>query len=90
MPLKPLIFYPVTVEHLRSKLLPSLARESRVSVPLPIDSFSDSRRVQERLHIERSKILEVLGLLAVASEVEPIQEFDPVSSQSSKLGQRDR
>src|SRR5262245_14979326 len=68
----------------------SLVRESRVFVPLPLDSFSNSLRAQQRLHTERSKILDVWELLAVASDVDPIQEFGRGCSQSSKMEPGDR
>src|SRR5262245_19092040 len=68
----------------------SLVREHRVSFLLPSDSSLDSLRAQQRLHIERSKILDVREVLAVASAVDPTQEFGSGCSRSSETGPGDR
>src|SRR5262245_628716 len=68
----------------------SLVRESRVSVPLLLDSLSNSLRAQQRLHTERSKILNVWELVAVASDGDPMQEFGRGCSQSSKMEPGDK
>src|SRR5215831_2624728 len=53
----------------------SLVSESTVSVPLPLDSSSHSRRARQSLHTEQSRILDVREVLAMASE--PSREFGP-------------
>src|SRR5574341_440852 len=68
----------------------SLVTESRVSVPLPSGSSSNSLRARQRLHIERSRILDVQEVLAVALVVDSTRGFGSECSRSSSMGLGDR